>query len=447
MRKQVLGVLALSALLGGCSNNSVKNVTASSNSQHFSQNIYGELLYENGEYRLSDKFYVDSSRGRLHSGVTASFVFDIPALRPAFNTQRFECERSFSVNGCEAYEDKRYIFQYVNFFKSDYGEVNFKRATIGSTAKKVATHILYSPGYLGGALGFGAAAVIFSPFIIGYAIVEPNKFFKRKNYVEFHHEDFEDEVIDAIADSSFGSLAGYISAASNTSKLIAEVETAHSQRQKLSQVKRDELKEAIAKFYINNDPPVVDINYLTLPTAYSSDQKMAAAIRDKYLKKIQDHYAQEDNRILNEYRAMEPGAKENYKQEQISRFASLNGIGSVQAFISTFKSLDIAGLVPQAEVKLKQQLAAEESERIHQAEVAEKRRAFEALELEKWRGSLSIGSDTFCGPVIDINQVMVKIAVKVPLPGYSSEAWLKRSELYPPSYGCQNRNGVLSPYS
>lgn len=64
-----------------------------------------------------------------------------------------------------------------------------------------------------------------------------------------------------------------------------------------------------------------------------------------------------------------------------------------------------------------------------------------------WRTKLKIGDDTFCGPVIEVRQPMIKIAVRVQLPGYSSEAWLKANEVYPDGAGCRNVNGRLSPAS
>jgi len=62
-----------------------------------------------------------------------------------------------------------------------------------------------------------------------------------------------------------------------------------------------------------------------------------------------------------------------------------------------------------------------------------------------WSENIKPGDDTFCGPIIEVNGPMIKIAIRVQLPGYPSEAWLKRTELYPPSVTCRNINGNLHP--
>lgn len=68
------------------------------------------------------------------------------------------------------------------------------------------------------------------------------------------------------------------------------------------------------------------------------------------------------------------------------------------------------------------------------------------LRTKEFRSKLTIGSDTFCGPVIAIRHPMVQIAVNAPLPGYSPEPWLKLEDVYPADIaGCKNNNGRLTP--
>jgi hypothetical protein len=63
-------------------------------------------------------------------------------------------------------------------------------------------------------------------------------------------------------------------------------------------------------------------------------------------------------------------------------------------------------------------------------------KAAKAEQLEKWRNGVQIGTDTFCGPVVQINKTMVKISLANPLRGYANESWLKLQDLYPTSYDC-----------
>lgn len=123
---------------------------------------------------------------------------------------------------------------------------------------------------------------------------------------------------------------------------------------------------------------------------------------------------------------------------------------------ATWAKTDFDQLVPQARQRLDQMIAkddadARERERAQaeadrkQAEIDARNRQIELKRIAEWRKTLQLGSDTFCGPVIEVRGPMIKIAVRVQLPGFGSEAWLKANEVYPDSYGCRNVNGRLSP--
>ncbi|MCH7344196.1 hypothetical protein LZ017_12500 [Pelomonas sp. CA6] len=137
---------------------------------------------------------------------------------------------------------------------------------------------------------------------------------------------------------------------------------------------------------------------------------------------------------------------------------------SLKAFISQYGSpsptnwakVDFDQLVPQAQQRLDKLIAQEEAnakERARaqaeadrkQAEIDERNRQAELKRVAEWRKTLQLGSDTFCGPVIEVRGPMIKIAVRVQLPGFGNEAWLKTHEVYPANYGCRNVNGRLSP--
>ena len=117
---------------------------------------------------------------------------------------------------------------------------------------------------------------------------------------------------------------------------------------------------------------------------------------------------------------------------------------------TNWASVDFDRQLPQLQQILQNRLAQEKSEADRRAlqagQEAERRRQAEAKNLAEWRKTLQVGADTFCGPVIEMRAPMVRIALKVQLPGYSSEAWLKSSEVFPPEYGCRNVNGRLSVY-
>lgn len=100
----------------------------------------------------------------------------------------------------------------------------------------------------------------------------------------------------------------------------------------------------------------------------------------------------------------------------------------------------------QQEEKERQRRQLEEQEQQRRQEAQRKEEAAKQAKLEAWRKTIKVGDDTFCGPIIELRQPMVRIAIKVPLAGYPSEAWLKSSELYPDwMAGCRNVNGQIRP--
>jgi hypothetical protein len=470
MPKHILGAAVIAALISGCAQNTLIDDELSSHSYNLSTDIYGELLYKDGDYYLSDKLYLDSSRALVENEKTASFKFHVQTFRPAFRTSRSECKKSLSTNGCEAYEEKEHLFQYVNFLKSGYGDTLAERREAeqeeGMKAGEVALHVVASPVYVAGAAGALAAVAFMSPFLAIGAALNPEKTSTRTNYVEFHHDDFDDAVKDAITDSKYGSLGAYISVARDVVSIDEDIKRLNRTLEIESKTKRNALHEGIKKYYNSGSrPPLVSISKPEFLRVYSTEKELNQTSKYSQLETIKAHYAQENQRVVGEYASVEIEAKENYKIEQKANFVSLANSKATRNFLTTYERLDLVGLIPEAKSKLNVQLKAEEKERVRQAKLAEERRIVdekekhrqdilaeqkiiaEAKDLKSWRISLKIGSDTFCGPVIDINEVMVKIAVRVQLSGYASEAWLKRGELYPPSMGCQNRNGILSPYS
>lgn len=106
---------------------------------------------------------------------------------------------------------------------------------------------------------------------------------------------------------------------------------------------------------------------------------------------------------------------------------------------NNWDNVDFDGQVPKLKALIQNRLAAA-------AQEAERQRQAEAKRIQTWRNNLRVGSDTFCGPVIEIRQPMIKIAVNAQVQGFSNEAWLKAPDMFPPEYGCRNVNGRLSTY-
>jgi len=139
-------------------------------------------------------------------------------------------------------------------------------------------------------------------------------------------------------------------------------------------------------------------------------------------------------------------------EEYRRHYAVAKSSHDLQAFIQRYESNDPDNLIPKARQGLKaaereeMRLAQEADARAKKQAAAEaERKQRAAAALASWRGKLRIGDDTFCGPVIELRQPMIKIAIRAQLPGYASETWLKAGEVFPPDYGCENVNGRLRP--
>ena len=426
------------------------------NQSHFSSPVYGQLFYENGEYVLADKLFMNDEDGIVDNKTSASFKFKIPSLEPAFNTSRVTCKKTDELDSCRVFENKEYMFQYVNRSASDYGDTPLERLRKaskddGMTAGQVGFAVITLPSLL----ALGALA---SPFIAGEYLT------REKRVVEFEHNDFADEVKNAIDNSGFNVTAEYF-------EIAQEVAKAHNAATRRSGVLLDEAvnrskqRSALLSKYYAGQAPFISAELPTLTEEYGTDSTSILAVKDRQLAALETHYKAEAARISEKYDEIEVEAIRSYKERQVKRFNNIGTSSDAVAFISSYKTLDLAALIPEAKIKKKNLLVAEEKERKRQAKLAEERRIAaekkrkqqerlaeqrrieESKKLKQWRSKIQVGTETFCGPVIDINQVMVKIYVKTQLSGYASEAWLNRAELYPPSAGCRNKNGVLSPYS
>jgi len=174
---------------------------------------------------------------------------------------------------------------------------------------------------------------------------------------------------------------------------------------------------------------------------------------------------------------VEASAQEYWKEQYKTRLNSVSAssLNELESFVKQidvdspkkWSEVDFSGQLPNLksilEGKIRQKHKQDEADRI-KAEKEEKRLAEQEAKEEKlrkeqelraakvlaaqvnaFRKTLKIGSDTHCGPIVEIRHPMYKIAVNAQLAGFGNEAWLKVSEIFPPQFGCLNRNGLLSP--
>ena len=70
-------------------------------------------------------------------------------------------------------------------------------------------------------------------------------------------------------------------------------------------------------------------------------------------------------------------------------------------------------------------------------------RAKRSSEVVAFRTALKEGSETNCGPVLEIKETLVRIYA--PVKDFGNEHWLNVQTLYPPGYGCTWLNGQYQP--
>lgn len=158
------------------------------------------------------------------------------------------------------------------------------------------------------------------------------------------------------------------------------------------------------------------------------------------------------------------------KQYQLT-FSKISNPDEASKFIAAYANNDPDELIPKA-LALREELMAKEVAAVAAAQIAEEKRVQEKrradqerveeqqrlaaaakeseLNREKmaieFRKNIAIGSDTHCGPVINVRKPMVQVAVNAPLNGYSAEPWLKIQDVYPANVAsCRNINGQLQP--
>ncbi len=67
----------------------------------------------------------------------------------------------------------------------------------------------------------------------------------------------------------------------------------------------------------------------------------------------------------------------------------------------------------------------------------------EELMTINWRKTLKVGSETNCGPVIEIKNPMIK--VYFPVASYGTEHWIMLNTIQRPGTGCRFINGKYIP--
>lgn len=137
---------------------------------------------------------------------------------------------------------------------------------------------------------------------------------------------------------------------------------------------------------------------------------------------------------LNREKEKDLAAQEREKYK--NTFARAVSVDQWDDFIRKYTDNDPDRLVPLAIERRAVALKKERDDRSSQAKIVQERIA----KVDQFRRSLKLGSETNCGPVVEIKDSLIK--VYFPVSNYGNEHWLRREALFPNSYGCRFLNGT-----
>ncbi|MCK6413273.1 MAG: hypothetical protein L6Q55_12720 [Azonexus sp.] len=153
--------------------------------------------------------------------------------------------------------------------------------------------------------------------------------------------------------------------------------------------------------------------------------------------------------------------REKFLSSYRSLFSSAKTSAHFDTFVRKYSDNDPENLVPQA-IARRDELSKTEAEEIRrreteaslrreaQARAEDERRLYEQeqqrqriAQVEAFRRTIKIETETNCGPVLEIKGALVKIYS--PVANYGNEHWVRKSQLFPTQYGCRFVNGNYQP--
>lgn len=142
-------------------------------------------------------------------------------------------------------------------------------------------------------------------------------------------------------------------------------------------------------------------------------------------------------------------------------FSSARSVADFQAFIQRYADNDPDNLVSRASAEIERIRPIEEAKQAEDARIAEEKKKEWQRQEKEWqreriamqeserkiiddfRAELKIETETNCGPVLEIKGRLVK--VYFPLSTYGNEHWIRKEELFPPSYECKFHVHYITP--
>jgi hypothetical protein len=375
------------------------------------------LSRSSGEFSIGQELLVNAKPITEKRFLYESWQVDAKTLNPAFDTGRFECviHNKTNVDECAYWREHEDDFVHVNRFQSDYGDTPAQRKakgnTVAGTVAAVAGGVLIAP-----------VIVMLSPWLLLGKAVEA----ETRKWVEFNHDKFGDAVTTAIRKAGFADIDAF--------KALAERLTDESTQAEALNAKT--LADWTARIQADKAPLKPYVKAGLKPEAHAFTVTPYVLPNVPLARHAEPYLEPEMAHIQAHYEAAYATFKDKLAKDVAALEGPYQAILAKQAQDAKERELRL-----QAErVEAEKRAAAEQ---LAQAQ----RQAKEDARLAAYRKDLKVGDSTFCGYVIESRPPMIRLALNTLLPGYPSEVWVRLTEVFPPEYGCLNRNGHISPNS
>lgn len=390
--------------------------------------LYASIERDGNTFKLSDHFST-SAVEPPEKFLPKVWFFKAGNLDPAFATKRFECviNNKTKTDGCAAWRNQEESFVHINMTPSSYGDTPEVRREKNQRKISAAGVAVGAAGAALVGVVYGPTFVVLSPlYLLGKAVEK-----ETKKWVEFDHIEFLKAQEAAIKNAGFESKEEFFSTHEKAEKILDSLEKKKSDALNLLK-ERVSVEAKILSRYMDIGLKAESYPFHPKPflmpelpiSKRFGDFELAVsqAIDEHY----EEQYKEFSSALAEDAVRLAPLYAEKLNQNKIA--AEERRKEDERAKAERLKNEKIVAEQQRIAIEQQRQLIANETARQN-----------------KFRKALKIGDDTFCGPVIETRQPMIKIAVNAQLQGFASEAWLKSSQVFTPEYGCRNVNGRLSP--
>jgi len=450
--------------------------------------LYGILESDGKKFivaNVTESSSTQSPFSELPPSNSRRWVFGWNNLQPAFRSERLECrnpdrpvnclKNKSHLPLCSSFQNVEGDFVKLSLTKSAYGETPKERGiSWDNNQPHSSKNVQSAVSTTIAVVGLSPVIAIASPFMLLGAIMNPECAGWSTKWVEFDHDYFDEKLHEALASANLSTsdartvvsnhVYEFISNRDkinrdNFEKLTNEINVVLNKSENYKKLYNTRSRNFTFGGYPQNEIHVKKWSPHSDEIPVLEDYQ---ALFDQTSNNINLHYANQRESGLAEAESYVQSAREAALRVSQHRFSTSVTSQEMLALKTDIENYgDLGDLLPQINEKIqtlqiaeeKQRLAAEQLRLAEEQRQAEQERKDELIRKEQrkksdlalniFRKKIKIGTETNCGPVIEIRSPMIKIAFT--LPQYGAERWIRLSTVWPPNYGCRLLNGVYVP--